>query len=212
VAKSGVRSRRRAAPSERSDADRIIDAALARIAADGWRRLSLAAVAAAAGLPILGVYRIFGSKQAILGGFLDRIDEAVLKDPPAAEAGEHPRDRVFDLMMRRFDALSPYKSAILALGRELPGDPVTALCLGRHLLRSMRWLLEGADIVTGGLAGAVAVRLTAGSYLSAMRVWQRDASPDLGQTMAALDARLRRIEPWLRSLRAAPDGTEPAAA
>jgi len=65
------------------------------------------------------------------------------------------------------------------------------------LLRSMRWMLEAADISTGGLRGALAVELTAVAYLSTMRVWQRDDSPDLARTMAALDARLRRIERWL---------------
>jgi AcrR family transcriptional regulator len=215
VARSGARAGRRAGaetPPETSEADRIIDAALARIAADGWRRLSLAAVAAEAGLPILGVYRNFRSKQAILSGFLDRIDETVLADPPPAEAGERPRDRVFDLMMRRFDALSRYKSVIAALGRELPGDPLTGLCLGARLLRSIRWLLDAAEIATGGLAGALAVRLATAAYLSAMRVWQRDETPDLGRTMAALDARLRRIERWLRPLRAAAADGEAAAA
>src|SRR6516225_1958118 len=108
----------------RSDADRIIDAALARIASDGWRHLSLAAIADAAGLPILRVYRTFGSKQAILRGLHRRIDEAALAEPPSAEPGERPRDRLFDLLMRRFDALGPYKPALEVLRRELPGDPM----------------------------------------------------------------------------------------
>jgi len=34
-----------------------------------------------------------------------------------------------------------------------------------------------------------------------MRVWQRDDSPDLARTMAALDARLRWIERWLAPTR-----------
>jgi AcrR family transcriptional regulator len=215
VAKSGTRGGRRGAAEMRpakSDADLILDAALTRIATDGWRRLSLAAIAAEAGLPLLRVYRAFASKQAILSGFIGRIDEAVLTDTPVAEAGEHPRDRVFDLLMRRFDALSPYKPALMALGSELSGDPVTALCLAVRLLRSMRWILDAADIATGGVPGAVAVRLAAAAYLSAMRVWQRDDSPDLARTMAALDARLRRIERWLRPLRPAPEDRETAAA
>jgi AcrR family transcriptional regulator len=213
--RSGTRSGRRGAPDAppaKSDADRIIDAALARIAADGWRRLSLAAVAAEAGLPILRVYRNFPSKRAILCGFLGRIDEAVLSELPAAEAGEHPRDRVFDLMMRRFDALRPYKPALATLAGDLRGEPVVVFCLGVRLLRSVRWILDAAEIATGGVSGAVAVRLAAAAYLSAMRVWQRDDSPDLGRTMAALDARLRRIERWLRPLRPAPDDREPVAA
>ena len=192
--------RRNPQPAPKSEADRIIDAALALVATGGWRDLSLAAVAAAAELPIGQIYRLFGSKQAILRGLYRRIDEAVLAEPPQAEAGEHPRDRLFDLLMRRFDALGPYKPAIEVLRRELVTDPLTVMCAGRSLMRSMFWMLAAADIATGGIRGAIAVKLTAAAYLSTMRVWRGDDSPDLGRTMAVLDARLRRIERWLAPL------------
>jgi AcrR family transcriptional regulator len=199
MAKTAPRGgRRRSADARpRSDADRIIDAALARVASEGWRHLSLAAIADSAELPILRLYRTFGSKQAILRGLYRRVDEAALAEPPPAEPAERPRDRLFDLLMRRFDTLQPYKAALEMLRRELPGDPVTVLCAGISLLGSMRWMLEAADISTGGFRGAFAVKLTAAAYLSTMRIWQRDNSPDLARTMAALDARLRRIERWL---------------
>lgn len=193
----GSRRRRNSRADALDDAGQIIEAAFARIASDGWRRLSLAAVAVEAGLPILRVYRLFRSKQAILCGFFRRIDEAVLTEPPAAEVDERPRDRLFDLLMRRFDALRPYRPALGVLRRELPGDPVSALAAAAALARSMRWMLEAADIPIAGLRGAIAVKLTGAAYLGAMRAWQRDDSPDLAQTMAALDARLRRIERWL---------------
>jgi AcrR family transcriptional regulator len=179
------------------------------MATEGWRGLSLAAIAAAAELPILRVYRIFRSKQAILYGFFRRVDEMVLAEPPAAEEGERPRDRLFDLLMRRFDALQRHKPALDVLRRELAGDPVTALCAGASLQRSMRWMLEAADIPASGLRGAVAVKLTCAAYLSTMRVWQRDDSPDLARTMAALDARLRRIERWFAPRRAERRDGEP---
>lgn len=169
------------------------------MAAQGWQHLSLAAIAEAAGLPILRAYRTFGSKQAILRGLFRRIDEVVLAEPPPVQADERPRDRLFDLLMRRFDALSGHKTALEVLGRELWSDPMTALASGTSLLRSMRWMLEAANVPTTGWRGAVAVKLTAAAYLSAMRVWQRDDSPDLAPTMAALDARLRRMERWLVS-------------
>ena len=181
----------------RNDADRIIDATFALISTEGWRRLSLSAIAAAAELPILQVYRVFHSKQAILCGLHRRIDQIVLADPPAAEPDERPRDRLFDLLMRRFDTLRPYKPALEVLQRELPGDPVTILCSATCLLHSMRWILEAADISTGGIRGALAVKLTAAAYLSTVPVWQRDDSLDFARTMAALDRRLRRIERWL---------------
>src|SRR5271155_4068405 len=196
----------------RNAADRIIDAPLALISTEGWRRLSLSSIAAAADIPILQVYRVFHSKQAILCRLYRRIDQIVLTNPPAAEPDERPRDRLFDLLMRRFDALQPYKPALDVFRRELLGDPVTALCAGASLLRSMRWMLEAAEIPTGGARGAIAVRLAAGAYLSAMRVWQRDDSPDLARTMAALDARLRRIEGWFGSAPIRRAGEEPVPA
>jgi AcrR family transcriptional regulator len=182
------------------------------IPTEGWQGLSLAAIAAAAGLPILQVYRVFRSKQAILYGLSRRTDEIVLAEPPAPEPDERPRDRLFDLLMRRFDALHPYKAALDVLSRELPSDPITALCAGSALLRSMRWMLEAADIPTGGLRGALGVRLTAAAYLSAMRVWRNDESADLGRTMAALDARLRRIERCLVAARTTRTGGAPVPA
>ena len=199
MAKTSAGGGRRGAPgaAQPSDADRIIDATLAQIATQGWQNLSLAAIASAAGLPILRVYRTFGSKRAILRGLIRRVNEVVLAEPPPAEANERPRDRLFDLLMRRFDALQGYKPALGVLSRELWSDPMTALCAGTSLLRSIRWMLEAADISTAGWRGAIAVELTAAAYLSAMRVWQRDDSPDLAPTMAALDVRLRRIESCL---------------
>jgi hypothetical protein len=70
-------------------------------------------------------------------------------------------------------------------------------------------MLEAADIPTGGVRGAIAVKLATAAYLSAMRVWQRDDSPDLARTMASLDARLRRIERWLAATRSTGRGEEP---
>jgi AcrR family transcriptional regulator len=185
----------RAARTE-ADPDRIIDAALALIAAQGWRNMSLAAVAAEADLTVLQVYRLFPSRTAILCGMFRRIDEAVLAEPPEIEAGEKPRDRVFDLLMRRFDALQPHRSALEALRRDLPRDPLTALALGGALLCSMRLMLEAAGIACHGIGGVIAVKATAASYLAAAHTWSRDESPDLAPTMAALDRRLRGIERW----------------
>ncbi len=182
-----------------SERDRIIDAALSLIAREGWRRLAMAAIAAEAGLPILTLYRTFRSKPAILGAFFRRIDEMVLAAPLEASEDERPRDRVFDLLMRRFDALQPYRAAIEVLGRELPTDPLAALGAGARLLCSIAWMLEAAGIATDGLRGIVAVKLTAAAYLATGRVWLRDDSPDLAPTMAALDRRLRGIERWFGS-------------
>jgi len=192
-----ARNRRQRSGGGAGEADRIIDAALALIAAQGWRNVSLAAVAEEAGLTVLQVYRIFPSRIAILCGFSRRVDEAVLAAPVEAEPGERPRDRLFDLMMRRFDALGPHRAALGALRRDLLFDPPAAIATGAALLCSTRLMLEAAGIPCTGLGGIVAVKLVAAAYLFVAQTWSRDESPDLAPTMAALDRRLRGIERFL---------------
>ncbi len=189
--------RKGAGRGEPADSDRIVDAALTLIAEQGWRNLSLAAVADRTGASVLQVYRLFPSKTAILCGFFRRIDETVLATPLEVGADEKPRDRVFDLLMRRFDALQPYRAALEVLRRDLPTDPLAALALGAALLCSMRLMLEAAGIACHGIGGAIAVKLTAAAYLAASHTWSRDQSPDLAPTMATLDRRLRSMERWL---------------
>lgn len=197
-------------PPAASDADRLIDAALRLIPREGWRRLSMAAIAGEAGLPILALYRAYPSKAAMLCAFTRRIDEIVLATPVEVAPDERPRDRIFDLLMRRFDALQPYREALEVLGRELPTDPAAALAAGAALLRSIGWMLEAAGIAASGVGGAIATRLTAAAYLATVRVWLRDETPDLAPTMADLDRRLRAVERWLgspRRPRRAPEST-----
>jgi AcrR family transcriptional regulator len=183
--------------AEIADPDRVIDAMVALVEAQGWRRVSLAGIAEEAGLPILQIYRLFPSRNAVLCGFMRRVDEAALGSPLDTEAGEKPRDRLFDLLMRRFDALTPHRTFIAALRRDLRTDPLTAAALAGAGLRSMRLMLDTAGIASHGIAGLVAVKLTAAAYLAAAHTWSRDESADLAPTMATLDRRLRGIERWL---------------
>jgi ubiquinone biosynthesis protein COQ9 len=208
----GRRARNGSARAGIADADRIIDAALALIAAEGWRKLSLAAVAIEAGVPILQVHRLFPSRIAVLCAALRRVDEAVLSIPTEPEAGERPRDRLFDLLMRRFDALQPHRESLETLRRDLPTDPLATIAVAGTLVCSMRLMLEAAGIACRGVGGTIAVKLVAAAYLAAAHTWARDESPDLAPTMAALDRRLRGIERWLVPVRRSYGGREPAEA
>jgi AcrR family transcriptional regulator len=173
-------------------APRIVDAALALAARQGWARTSLAEVAAEAGLPLLDLYAQYRSKPAIFAAFLARIDRAVLASEP--EPAEKPRDRLFDTLMRRFDALQPHKDAVRAMLRDGPADPVGTLCAAPSFLRSIAWMLEASGIGASGLRGRFRTHLVAGIYLSVMRTWLADDTADLMKTMAALDRRLKAAE------------------
>jgi AcrR family transcriptional regulator len=191
---------------------RIIDAALKLAGQRGWHAVSLAEIAGEAGLTVLQLYAVFRSKSAILEAFHRRIDEAVLGGAAPAE-DERPRDRLFDTMMRRFDALNPHKEAIKALARDAWSDPLATLWGVPSLGRSMAWMLESSGVSATGWQGRARANLLLGIYLSLLRVWLADDSPDMMKTMAALDRRLRQAERWLglAGRDTAQDGTIPAA-
>jgi AcrR family transcriptional regulator len=192
-AKAPKRARRSGTPE-----DRLIDAALALAERQGWRRTGLAQIAAEAGLSLPEAYALHRSKRAILRAFRRRIDQAALAGA-ARSSGDSARERLFDLLMRRFDALKPHKAAIRAILRDSIGHPA-ALFGVAHLEGSMRWMLEAAGISTGGCAGRLVVHLTTALYLSVLRVFLGDDSEDLGRTMAALDRGLRQGEQMCRFL------------
>ena len=176
----------------------IIETALRLAAETGWRDLSLAAIAAAAKLPLAKVYPVFSSKQAILNAFARRIDTEVLAaEEPEADEGR-ARDRLFDVLMRRFDALGPYRKALGNIIYDQARDPLAAGCALAQLRRTLALTLEAAGLSSGGLKGALRIKGLGLVYLATLRVWLRDESDDLARTMATLDRQLGRVERTVR--------------
>ncbi len=172
----------------------VIDTAMKLAAERGWRDLSLAEIADAAKLPLSRVYPVYPSKAAILGGFSRQIDAAVLgaEEAGGREGGAH--DRLFDVLMRRFDALRPYRVALGNILCAEAGDPASALCGLCRLKRSMAFMLEAAMLSATGLRGVLRVKALGLAYLATLRVFLRDESPDMATTMAALDRNLTRLD------------------
>jgi AcrR family transcriptional regulator len=194
-------------------AKHLIETALKLAAERGWAELSLAEIAEAADLRLSQVYPVFASKTAILEAFSRQIDGRVLAEEEAEdESGDEEdqaRDRLFDVMMRRFDALQPYKAGLGNLIQDQVRDPLAALCAMRQLMLSMAVMLEAARIPSGGIRGALRTKGLAAIYLATVRVWLRDESADMAKTMAALDGYLRRVESFAGRRR--PPPAEPAA-
>ena len=172
----------------------IVAAALELAAVQGWRDTRLGDIAAAAKLTLAQVLAVYPSKAAIVAAFTREIDEAVVKVEDPDLAAQPVRDRLFDVIMRRFDALGPHKAAVRAIVRDTARDPVSAVCAACALGRSMAWMLEAARVDGSGLSGLVRKKGLGVVYLSVLCVWLNDDSEDMAKTMAALDRRLRRAE------------------
>lgn len=175
--------------------DTILDATLALAERSGWPSLSMAAVAAESGVPLAELYARFPHRALLVAGIVRRIDRQVLADGPPD--GATPRERLFDLLMRRFDALQPVRSGVAALVAGARRDPAAGLAALGQARGSIGWMLEAAGLATAGLRGCLRVHAVMRAYALAFRVWLGDDDGDLAKTMAALDRRLASIDRWL---------------
>jgi AcrR family transcriptional regulator len=177
-----------------SEADDLLTAAFALIGDDGWRGFSFAALARRTGVSRIEIYRQFPTRAALLRALSRRADEAMLAVDDAELAGLPPRDRVFELLMRRLEALVPYRAGLARLARDARADPCMVLATACRLERSLVWLQDVAGLRCRGLRARLARRALGLAYLRAVRVWFDDPGADLGRTMAELDKQLRRIQ------------------
>ena len=175
-----------------SDFDpQLVGAAFAMGADAGWAKVSAAGAARRAGLDLVQARARFASRVHILRKVGEQADVAALT---GALADGPVRDRLFDILLRRFDYLQAQRAGVVALLKYLPTDPPLALYLARASLGSMGWLLEGAGVPARGLRGQLATRGLLLVWAHGLRAWLRDETEDLSATMAAVDTALNRAD------------------
>src|SRR5882757_2680357 len=161
-------------PRGTSDRDKAIDALMALLAEHSFEEIGLAEVAGRAGIKLSQLRAEFGSTLAILGAHIKQIDNIVLDGGDADMAEETPRDRLFDVLMRRLEALSPYKEAIRSILRSARRNPGLALALNAMAVRSQTWMLEAAGIGASGPRGALRAQGAALMFARVLSVWVVD--------------------------------------
>jgi AcrR family transcriptional regulator len=164
------------------------------VATQGWRDLSFAEIAEEAGLPIAEAHRIYRSKAAILLGLGRAVDERVLAGLEADPLDGSAKDRLFDLLMRRFDVLKADGAAYRRLMRQLPATPAEFAAMLCRVRRSMALMLETAGVSASGFKGALRLKGLFAIYVAGLRAFANDESEDLAKTMAEIDKRLGQAE------------------
>ena len=174
-----------------------LDTFLGLVAEKGFAAVTLRDVAGAAGLGLADLYRLYPDKTALVAAFVARVDAEVLAGTPSqGDPEETARDRLFDTMMRRYDALRPHKAALGAIRAAAARDPLLLLALGPAMRRSMAAMLEAAGVSSDGLSGALRQNGLLAIHYAVSRVFDQDETGDLSKTMAALDGRLKTAEKW----------------
>jgi AcrR family transcriptional regulator len=179
-----------AAPT--GDRDKIVTAFLALLAEQPFEKIALTDIAERAGVSLAQLRGAFSSSFAILAAHIKDVDRAVLADDFSDMAEEPPRERLFDVLMRRLELLGPHRQAIGSLLRSARRDPPLALALNSMAVRSQQWMLAAAGIRISGPLGMIRAQGLTVLFGSVLQTWVRDDDPGLARTMAALDRALTR--------------------
>ena len=181
-----------AAPAGEGDRDKIIAALLTLLVEQRIEKIGFAAIAEQAGVPIERLRGEFGSTLAILAAHIKAVDRAVLVADLSDMEEEPPRERLFDILMRRLEVLAPHRQAVGSLLRSAGRNPPLALALNGLTIRSQQWMLTAAGINASGPRGVMRAQGLAVLFGGVLRVWIDDDDPGLARTMAALDRALAR--------------------
>ena len=172
--------------------EKIIAALLALLAEKSFEQIALADIAKGAGVSLVQLRGAFGSPLAILAAYFKDVDRAVLGADFSDMEDEPARERLFDVLMRRLEAMAPHRAAVRSLLRSARRHAPLAFALNALAVRSQKWMLAAAGINAAGPRDALRAQGLAMLFSSVLRTWVRDEDPGLAGTMAELDRALAR--------------------
>lgn len=196
--------------------DALLDAALDLAAEHGWRSVSAADVASRAGSDLKALGGCGPFRARLLGALAERTDRKMRDglDDDARDTSLPVRDRLFEALMARLDALSEHRAGTLAMLRGVPFDPPSAVAAIPLLGRSMARTLQAVGESPLPPFGPLKVKGLSWVWLATLRAWTKEDSADMAVTMKALDTALARTEEAANSFmpggrrRAAPSAPE----
>jgi AcrR family transcriptional regulator len=176
--------------AENSNRQKVIEAFLSLLAEKSFERITLADAAQRAGISLADMRKDFGSTFDMIAAFVRDTDTKVLAGGDVEDAQATQRDRLFDILMRRFEILRPHRDAVRSLVRSAARDARFAYGMNKLAVRSHQWMLSAAGIGSSGMIGGLRAQASAVLFTRVMRVWLDDDDPGLAPTMAELDREL----------------------
>ena len=142
------------------------------------KQIGFADIAEAAGVTLSQMRGEFPSALAILAAYLKSVDRAVLAEDMADMAEEPPRERLFDVLMRRLEIMAPQREAVRSLMRSARRNPPLALALNGLAVRSQQWMLTGSRHQSLRPARhAARARASRVLFAAVLRAWVNDDDP-----------------------------------
>jgi hypothetical protein len=168
----------------------LANGALAAAARKPWKDVTIFDIAAGGALEAFA--------PATPGDALDAIEEmfdrAMAQGLTQADTDSLVRDRLFDLAMRRFEAMEPHRKALISIDEAIEREPALRATFHARIVRTARWTLALAALNADGVTGVARANGLALILTQARAAWRRDDAGDFARTMAALDKALRQAE------------------
>ena len=167
---------------------KILDAVLTIAGEQGWRDLTIDMVAERTGFPASEIIRVFPDKRRILNALADRL-ERLAEEAVDVEAGNPSLpvpERLFDVIMTRFELLQERRDGYAAIISAARLDPRLALASLCHLASAMGMVLRQAGLREGGALGCLRRKVLGALAFPSCRCGSVMRARTLGR-------------PWLRS-------------
>jgi hypothetical protein len=172
------------------------EAALTLCAEKSWADVGLLSLCQQAGQNLSACAEA-GITRFSVAEYLDQmLDRSMLEAAVDIDEEASTRDRLFDVLMARFDAMQDQRAAWVSILEADAQEPAAGFARAARRLRTAAWALEAVGVATDSFKVTARVMGLARRLRKIEALWLKDDA-DLSKTMAGLDQTLRESEEWL---------------
>lgn len=168
---------------------KLCQAALDIAATEGWSGLSVDAMAKRSRVSSTVARKIFPDVYSVLPSIVELVDSGIYVSSDDGSL----RDRLFESIMSRFDAMQKNRAGISAIADAAKKDSAMASRMIFAHVRSVDRIMDAAGCGYAGLKRAAFTAALLVVHELMILKWLRDDTPDMARTMAALDDMLGKL-------------------
>lgn len=173
---------------------KIIEESFFFIEKIGWEEFSMERFAAENKYKTSEIKNLISNKNDLLIEFSKMIDEKVELNIDIEEfENSDVKDNIFELIMMRFDALTPFKGGLKKIIYEIK-SPIILKEISQNILVSMDFYLEFSNAYDDTIFDVIKKKSLFLIYSYCFKAWLNDDSKELSKTMSELDRLLNYAE------------------
>ena len=173
---------------------KIIEESFLLIDKIGWEEFSMQKFADFNKYKITEVTNFINNKNDLLVEFSKMIDEKVELNIDIEEfENTDVKDNIFELIMMRFDAMTPFKGGLKKVINEIK-SPFILKEISQNILESMDFYLEFSNAYDDSIFDIIKKKSLFLIYTYCFKAWLNDDSQELSKTMSELDRLLNYAE------------------